>query len=155
MLRCSFCGTDGLWLFKQYHDFYGVADYGDKFVMGALGTPANGYAAGPVGFAEHDMDFSSLNTGSTTDASKGRYELIEKGIQHLSVWMYVYRMLEAAVAQCVPDVISGNDAAVRTWDGAMAFYTGSLEGQEGSLDNGVFPHNQVRPLPVLASPYPT
>ena len=88
------------------------------------------------------MDFGSLSA-SGEDARKGRYELIEKGTQHLSVWMYVYRMLEAAVAQCVPDTVAGNDAAVRTWDGAMAFYTGSLEGEAGSLDNGVFPHNQV------------
>ena len=56
---------------------------------------------------------------------------------------YVYRMLEAAVNRCVPDVISGNDDSVRTWDGAMAFYTGSLEGAEGSLERGVFPHNQA------------
>ena len=32
---------------------------------------------------------------------------------------------------------------MRSWDGAVAFYTGSLEGERGDLSNGVFPHNQA------------
>lgn len=52
-------------------------------------------------------------------------------------------MLVAAKDQCNAGCIACNDAAVRSWDGAVAFYTGSLEGEAGSLDNGMFPHNQA------------
>ena len=43
-------------------NFYGTDDYGDKFVLGALGTPSNGYAAAPAGFPKHDMDFTGAPT---------------------------------------------------------------------------------------------
>ena len=62
---------------------------------------------------------------------------------HLNVWLYAYRMMEAAVDQCEPNCIACNDKAVHTWDGAMAFYTGSLEGEAGSIEEGLFPHNQA------------
>jgi len=48
-----------------------------------------------------------------------------------------------AVDQCVPDVVAGNDAAVRSWDGAVAFYVGSEEGAGGDTVNGKFPHQQA------------
>ena len=58
------------YLFLDYANFYGVDDYGDKFVLGALGNPSNGYTAGPVGMANgHDMDFTGAGR-------KARYEII-------------------------------------------------------------------------------
>ena len=68
----------------------------------------------------------------------------EKGISFLNVWMYSYRMMMVAVDQCVPDCVGCNDGAVRSWDGAVAFYTGSREGTAGSVANGVFPYNQAQ-----------
>ena len=124
------------WLFLQYADWYGDDDYGDKFVKAAIGTPETSFQPNKIGFTKHDMDFSNAER-------KARFELIEKGAMLLTVWMYVYRMLEVAVDQCIPNVIAGNDPAVRSWDGAVAFYTGSLEGSAGALSKGVFPHNQA------------
>ena len=134
---CSNCPMP---VFQEFYDFYGNDDYGDKYVLGVLGTPGNGYEPGSAGTARHNSDFSDLLGKSD---HKARYELIEKFIMHLNVWMYAYRMLNAAYGQCTPNCIACNDGAVRTWDGAVAFYTGSLEGERGGLERGVFPHNQA------------
>lgn len=124
------------WLYMQYANFYGDDDYGDMFVKAAMGTPANTYRTTKIGYKKHDMDFTDVD-------GMARFELIEKGISFLNVGMYVYRMLEVAVDQCKPNEIAANDAAVRSWDGAAAFYTGSLEGEKGNLEKGVMPHNQA------------
>ena len=70
MRSCS--GSCPYWLFVEYADFYGVDDYGDKFVLGALGTPANGYAPGTVAWGNGKaMDFSNLASENVA-----RYEMI-------------------------------------------------------------------------------
>ena len=56
--RCS--GACPYWLFVEYADFYGVDDFGDKFVLAALGKPDNGYTPGRIGFTKHDMDFTGI-----------------------------------------------------------------------------------------------
>ena len=45
LLECS--GGCPYKLFVSYYDWYGVADYGNQFVLGALGTPANGQDDAP------------------------------------------------------------------------------------------------------------
>lgn len=52
----------------------------------------------------------------------------------MSVWMYVIREMEDAIDDCNKgcSTTSCNDDPVRAWDEAVAFYTGSLEGTDGS-----------------------
>merc|ERR1719252_424965 len=46
--------------------------------------------------------------------------------------MYVIREMEDAVADCQNGCIKCNDDPVHAWDEAVAFYSGSLEGADGS-----------------------
>jgi hypothetical protein len=50
----------------------------------------------------------------------------------MNIWMYVVRMMEHALDQCALDCGQRcDDTPVRAWDQAVAFYTGSLEGETG------------------------
>lgn len=58
----------------------------------------------------------------------------------MNVWMYVIREMEAALDGCKAGCEGAcNNDAVHHWDEAVAFYTGSLEGQQGRGD-GVLMH---------------
>ena len=60
----------------------------------------------------------------------------------MNVWMYVIREMEDAIDDCKEECSgeeSCNDDPVHAWDEAVAFYTGSLEGSDGS-GSGVFLH---------------
>ena len=81
------------WLFLQYADWYGDDDYGDKFVKAAIGTPETSFQPNKIGFTKHDMDFSNAER-------KARFELIEKGIMQLNVWMCV--ATAAVQISCMP-----------------------------------------------------
>jgi hypothetical protein len=64
-------------------------------------------------------------------------EVIKKGTVCMHVWMYVVREMEDAIDDCVEECSgeeSCNDDPVHAWDEAVAFYTGSLEGSDGSGD---------------------
>ena len=52
----------------------------------------------------------------------------------MNVWMYVIREMEDALDDCDKrcDINDCNDDPVKAWDEAVAFYTGSLELQDGS-----------------------
>jgi hypothetical protein len=54
----------------------------------------------------------------------------------MSIWMYVIREMEDALDDCNEGCkLEGcNDDPVHAWDEAVAFYTGSLEGNDGSGD---------------------
>ncbi|CAM9835743.1 unnamed protein product [Chrysoparadoxa australica] len=64
-----------------------------------------------------------------------RIEGIKKGAAYQNVWMYVIWEMEDAIRDCDS---TGN--GVHAWDEAMAFYTGSLEGTDGTGD-GVLPYS--------------
>jgi hypothetical protein len=69
-------------------------------------------------------------------------EVIKKGTVCMHVWMYVVREMEDALDDCVEECVVAdgcNDDPVHAWDEAVAFYTGSLEGSDGS-GSGVFLH---------------
>ena len=72
-------------------------------------------------------------------------EAIQKGTAYMSIWMYVIREMEDAIEDCQIgcSTASGenecNSDPVHAWDEAVAFYTGSLEGQDGS-GSGVLLH---------------
>jgi hypothetical protein len=62
-------------------------------------------------------------------------EAIKKGSAYMNVWMYVIREMEDALDDCDKkcDIDTDcNDDPVKAWDEAVAFYTGSLELQDGS-----------------------
>ena len=59
-----------------------------------------------------------------------------KGTVLLNFWMWVIRQMEVAVARCQTQCSTENSVCnkhgVHAWDRAVAFYTGSLEGQFGT-----------------------
>ena len=71
-----------------------------------------------------------------------RREAVKKGTAYMNVWMYVIRELEDAIDDCIVDCIDCNDNSAHAWDEAVAFYTGSLEGEKGisqyGWDTGVY-----------------
>ena len=60
----------------------------------------------------------------------GRAEATKKGTSHLAIWMYVIGLMEEAISTC--QARAGNSEVMRRWDEAVALYTGSLEGTDGS-----------------------
>merc|ERR1719450_1119075 len=72
-------------------------------------------------------DFSSLGNAA-------RVEAVKKGSAYMNVWMYVIREFEDAIQDCQAGCIDCNDDPVHAWDEGVAFYTGSLEGTDGSGD---------------------
>lgn len=61
-------------------------------------------------------------------------EAVKKGTAYISIAMYVIRELEDALDDCDRgcDTADCNDDAVHALDEAVAFWTGSLEGKDGS-----------------------
>lgn len=60
----------------------------------------------------------------------------------MNIWLYVIREMEDAISDCVGECSGDgtcNDDPVHAWDEAVAFYTGSLEGNDGS-GSGVLLH---------------
>ena len=61
-------------------------------------------------------------------------EMIKKGTAYMTIWMYVIREMEDALDDCKEacTIEDCNDDPVHAWDEGVAFYTGSLEGSDGS-----------------------
>lgn len=93
-----------------FADYWGSYAYADQFVQAALDGTGNFHSAGQT----------------------ARKELALKGIQYQVVWMYVVHEMEDALGDCERGELNNNDAGVHAWDEAWAFYTGSLEGTDGS-----------------------
>lgn len=142
MLTCANCPYAE---YEKYFDYYGHADYADKWVMAALDGSITSFNNG-------NADFSKLD-------SIGRVEGAKKGTAYMSVYMYVIREFEDAIDDCKTGCINCNDDPVHAWDEGVAFYTGSQQakgsgyllyelankrcmnfntcGVEGALDNGI------------------
>merc|ERR1712176_1682226 len=67
-------------------------------------------------------------------AFAGKEQIIKKATAYIIIWMYVVRELEDALDDCQEacTIENCNDDPVHAWDEAAAFYTGSLEGTDGS-----------------------
>merc|ERR1712025_18938 len=65
---------------------------------------------------------------------EGKEQIIKKATAYMVIWMYVIRELEDALDDCKEacTIENCNDDPVHAWDEAVAFYTGSLEGSDGS-----------------------
>merc|ERR1719265_2651041 len=93
-----------------YHSYYNNDAYAHTFVMSAL--EGTGAFAGQADIA--------------------RIEGAKKGSAYMNVWMYVIREMEDAIADCKAGCLDCNDDPVHAWDEAVAFYSGSLEGVDGT-----------------------
>jgi len=96
--------------FKKFVATYTHTDYADRYVMAA---------------------FESSGAWKGQDQA-AREQGIKKGTAYMNVWMYVIHEMEDAIADCKSDCQNCNDDPVHAWDEAVAFYTGSLEGVDGS-----------------------
>ena len=113
-------------VFQKFFDYYGSYNYADEWII-------NAFYGGTTTFTNGDGDFSKY-----TFTGKG--ECAMKGTAYMSVFMYVIRELEDAVydkciKQCSRDQC--NSDAVNALDEAVAFYTGSLEGSDGTGDGNL------------------
>lgn len=104
---------------KFFVDYYGDADYADKWVQAAISGGQTAFSSG-----RGNADFTQF--GET-----GRAECIKKGTAYMNIFMYVIREFEDALDDCKSDCIKCNDDPVHAWDEGVAFYTGSLEGERG------------------------
>lgn len=107
--------------YEKYYNYYKAFDYSDRYVLGAIDQQK-------VMFANNGKDFSRWNS------VVARGEAAKKGSQYMGVYMYVIRELEDAKADCKSGCVDCNDDPVHAWDEGVAFYTGSLEGSDGSGD---------------------
>jgi len=96
---------------------YDEGAYGDMMVTQALNTPSTN---------KSDAKFYGLTSND------GRVEIAKKGTAYMNVWMYVVREMEDAVDDCDASNLARNDDYVKAWDEAVAFYVGSLEGDDGT-----------------------
>lgn len=111
--------------FQKFVDFYGTPEYADKWISGAfLGQNA--------GLTKGNADFSAVGDAARIEAAK-------KGTSYIAVAMYAIREMEDAIDDCERgcELEDCNLDSVHALDEAVAFYTGSLEGKDGSGE-GVF-----------------
>merc|ERR1711985_136077 len=96
--------------FDIYKAYYGEGDYADKRVLAGL-----------------------EKTGICSDCDDAaRVQIAKKTSAYMNVWMYVIREFEDAIDDCKAGCIDCNDDPVHAWDEGVAFWTGSLEGTDGS-----------------------
>lgn len=121
--------------FQKFVDYYGNTNYADKWVMGAATGQDTGFTKN-----RGNANFSAIfHTGG-----KGRIEAMTNGVWLLNVWMYVIRQMEYAIDLCNVECTETTkdaceDHAVAEWDKAVAYYAGSLAGENGE-GRGVFPY---------------
>merc|ERR1719355_452275 len=104
--------------FDIYKAYFGVGDYAHVRVMAAL-------------------DKTGI-CSACDDAA--RVQIAKKTSAYMNVWMYVIREFEDAIDDCVAGCISCNDDPVHAWDEGVAFYTGSMEGEDGVADGALIYH---------------
>lgn len=78
--------------------------------------------------------FPNVNIDFDEMGLEGRGEFIAKGVSSMGVWMFVIGLMEASLDKCMSGCVDCNNGAIRLWDEAVALYTGSLEGPDGSGD---------------------
>jgi len=104
--------------YMKFYNYYGAYDYADQMILAAFDKTATSFTNG--------------NSDFTESSFVARDQAIKKGIPYMNVYMYVIRELESSLSKCIPDGFDLNEAALHAWDEAVAFYTGTLEGQDGA-----------------------
>jgi len=117
MAECANCPYP---MYDKFYKYYGQYDYGNQIVLAA-------FAGGKTNFKNFNNDFGIYEYD-------GKEQIIKKATAYIIIWMYVIRELEDALDDCQEacTIESCNDDPVHAWDEAAAFYTGSLEGTDGS-----------------------
>ena len=111
--------------YKMFYDYYGDFDYADKWVSAALAGTAQTFTSGKFSTG---LLFSALGDDA-------REEAVKKGTAYMNVWMYVIREFEDAIDDCTTCTSNCNEFSANTagpvhaWDEGVAFYSGSLEGE--------------------------
>jgi hypothetical protein len=118
--------------YQKFVTYYGDKNYADKWILAASYYKHTDFETG-----RGNADFSRFSTYKS-----GVEEAIAKGTVYMSVFMSVIRAMEDAISDCEkgckPDACPGSP--MNFVDVAVAFYAGSLEGEEGS-GNGKFLYN--------------
>jgi len=104
--------------YEKYFKYFGDHDYADKWIMAGLKKEKVTYSSGK------SFDFTQYGF-------PGRKEVVKKGTVYLNFYMYIIRELYDAIGDCKQQCATCNDDSVHAWDEAVAYYTGSLEGQIG------------------------
>merc|ERR1712087_383388 len=106
--------------YEAFWNYYGEYDYANQIVLAAF----NGEAT----------NFRNFNNDFGLYGFTGREQIIKKGTAYINIWMYVIREMEDALDDCQEacTIENCNDDPVHAWDEAVAFYTGTLEGADGS-----------------------
>ena len=112
--------------YTRFYNYYGVYSYANEIVTGALDASTFEFPATPVANYVKSFPFATYSDSQT------RKECTKKGTAYLNVWMYVIREFEDAIDDCQLGSIDNNYGSVHAWDEGVAFYTGSLEGTDGS-----------------------
>jgi hypothetical protein len=126
--RMNQCANCPYKTFKMFRDYYGSSDYADKWVTAAFDGTATSFTNGNADFSLYGCD--------------GQQEAIKKGTAFMTTYMYIIREMEDAFDDCKEacTIENCNDEPVHAWDEAVAFYTGTLEGADGS-GSGVQMHS--------------
>jgi hypothetical protein len=113
--------------YEKFYNYYGSHSYADDWVLAAFAGTSTSFQNGNADFSAYDRE--------------GKTEAIKKGTAYMHVWMYTIREMEDAMDDCEQGctLANCNDDPVHAWDEAVAFYTGSLEGVDGS-GSGKFLH---------------
>lgn len=117
MAECANCPYE---MYNKYYKYYGQYDYANQIVLAA--------------FAGKTTTFANFNNEFGSYSYDGKEQVIKKATAFIVIWMYVIRELEDALDDCreACTIENCNDDPVHAWDEAVAFYTGSLEGTDGS-----------------------
>ena len=117
MAECANCPYP---MYDKFYTYYGQYDYANQIVLAA--------------FAGAETNFKNFNNDFGLYGYEGQEQIIKKATAYIVIWMYVIREMEDALDDCKEacTIENCNDDPVHAWDEAAAFYTGSLEGTDGS-----------------------
>jgi hypothetical protein len=112
--------------FKYFYDYYGTHDYADQYTMSVFNNTATTFTNG-------NNDFSTVEF-------VGKEEAIKKSIVFMNVFMYVIYEFEDGLDMCAAGDVP---MSIHEWDEGVCFFAGSLEGTDGSGEDGVLLHRLV------------
>lgn len=117
MAKCENCPYRD---YQKFLDYYGKVDYGHEFITAA-------FERRPTTFDNGNVDFGTYSLAALE-------KIIPMATRDLNMWMYIAREFEDALDDCNKGCASDqcNAEKVNSWDEGIAFYTGSLEGRDGS-----------------------
>ena len=122
--------TNPLPTHQKFVDYFGDTAYGDIFIQSAIdGKPASDK------LKRGNIDFTLISV-------EGRAAAIPRFTFQLNIWMYVAGLLEFTIEKCLDDDNTMTDKTITSeeytayWDESWAIYAGSLEGVNGTTEEG-------------------